>query len=95
MKSPVIASNGAYIKNSSEDKVIYEKPMNLEKTIRIIEILREYKLRPHFNTPNKILTEDLEFSNKVYSKMNEVLSENNKGGYRISRYLGKCFLKEI
>ena len=78
VKSPVIASNGAYIKNSSEDKVIYEKPMNLEKTIRIIEILREYKLRPHFNTPSKILTEDLEFSNKVYSKMNEVLSENNK-----------------
>ncbi|BDR79955.1 haloacid dehalogenase [Clostridium tetani] len=78
VKSPVIASNGAYIKNSSEDKIIYEKTMEYEKTIKIINILKEYKLRPHFNTHNKILTESLEFSKKVYSKMNEVLSKNNK-----------------
>lgn len=78
VKSPIIASNGAYIKDSNEDKVIYKKNMEFNKTIKIINILREYKLRPHFNTHNKILTEDLEFSKKVYSKMNEVLSENNK-----------------
>lgn len=78
VKAPVIASNGAYIKDSDGNKVIYEKAMDVDKTIKIIEILREYKLRPHFNTSDKILTESLEFSGKVYSKMNEVLSKGNK-----------------
>lgn len=78
IKSPIIASNGAYIKDTNEDKVIYKKNMEFEKTIKIINILKEYKLRPHFNTHNKILTEDLEFSKEVYSKMNELLSDKNK-----------------
>ena len=53
VKSPVIASNGALIKEKDKDDIIYKSVMESSVTFEILDILAEYDLRPIFYTPEK------------------------------------------
>lgn len=78
VKTPVIASNGAYIREKSSDKVIYKSLLGYDNAIKIVEILKNFNLYPHFNTYDSIFTEKLINSSLFYSKLNETLPEDRR-----------------
>lgn len=53
VKSPVIASNGAFIKEKDCDKVIYKDVLGEELSLELLETFRRHNTRPYFCTPNK------------------------------------------
>lgn len=78
VKTPVIASNGAYIREKSTDKIIYKSLLGKDNAMKIVEILKNFNLYPHFNSYDSIFTEKLISSSLFYSKLNETLPEDRR-----------------
>jgi len=53
VKSPVIASNGAFIKEKDNDKVIYKNILGENLSLELLEIFRKHCIKPYFCTPHK------------------------------------------
>jgi Cof subfamily protein (haloacid dehalogenase superfamily) len=53
VKSPVIASNGAFIKEKDNDKVIFKEVLGQELSLRLLEIFQKHNIAPYFCTPDK------------------------------------------
>ena len=53
VKSPVIASNGAFIKEKDNDKVIYKDVLGIDLSLKLLELFRKYHIKPYFCTPHK------------------------------------------
>jgi Cof subfamily protein (haloacid dehalogenase superfamily) len=73
--SPIIASNGAYIREKDKEEVIFEKILDKDKLLKSIEMIKSYGLVPHIYTTNTIYTEKLIHSSKNYATWNEGLDE--------------------
>jgi hypothetical protein len=77
-KTPVIASNGAYIRDKDTNKVIYEKYLKTNEVLRLAELTKGYGFYPHFYTYNTIMSEKMVFSSKNYNEWNKVLPDDAK-----------------
>jgi len=53
VKSPVIASNGAFIKEKDNDKVIFKDVLGDSLSLELLEIFHKHQIRPYFCTPHK------------------------------------------
>ncbi|HWR42115.1 Cof-type HAD-IIB family hydrolase [Sporomusa sp.] len=53
VKSPVIASNGAFIKEKDNDKVIYQDVLGESLSLELLETFRKHNTKPYFCTPHK------------------------------------------
>ena len=53
VKSPVIASNGAFIKEKDNDKVIFKDVLGKSLSLELLEIFRKHSIKPYFSTPHK------------------------------------------
>jgi len=53
VKSPVIASNGAFIKEKEHDKVIYKDVLGESLSLELLELFRKHGIKPYFCTPHK------------------------------------------
>lgn len=53
VKSPVIASNGAFIKDKDTDKVIFKDVLGQELSLHLLEIFQKHNVVPYFCTPDK------------------------------------------
>lgn len=53
VKSPVIAANGAFIKEKNKDEVIYKAALGAELSLELLEIFRKHRITPYFCTPHK------------------------------------------
>jgi Cof subfamily protein (haloacid dehalogenase superfamily) len=53
VKSPVIASNGAFIKEKDNDKVIYKDVLGESLSLELLELFRKHHIKPYFCTPHK------------------------------------------
>ena len=53
VQSPVIASNGAFIKEKNNDKVIYKDVLGSEVSLELLKIFRKHQIKPYFCTPHK------------------------------------------
>ncbi|MDF2875922.1 MAG: yidA 1 [Sporomusa sp.] len=53
VKSPVIASNGAFIKEKDIDKVIYQDVLGESLSLELLEVFRKHRTKPYFCTPHK------------------------------------------
>lgn len=101
-KAPIIASNGAYIREKDREEVIYEKYINKEKLLKIIRLSREWGFYPHIYTTDTIYSEKLIHSSLNYSKWNETVPEDEKINIKIVDSLedivnekGEAFLKVV
>ncbi|SHJ85223.1 hypothetical protein SAMN02745163_02710 [Clostridium cavendishii DSM 21758] len=54
VKSPVIAANGAFIREKDKSDVIYMNTLTENQCRSILDILLKYKLVPHFHTYNEV-----------------------------------------
>jgi Cof subfamily protein (haloacid dehalogenase superfamily) len=86
-KAPIIASNGAYIREKDRDEVIYKKTLTKEEIIQVVRIVKEYGFYPHLFTSDTIYSEKLVFSSRAYDKWNEGLPEERKVKIRITEDL--------
>lgn len=68
--SPVIAANGAIVRDKINNKVIYENPINNDKCSKLIDLLFEMKMFFHFYTKDEIYSNGLvtDLATKIYMK---------------------------
>jgi Cof subfamily protein (haloacid dehalogenase superfamily) len=88
-KAPIIASNGAYIREKDRDEVIYKKNLTKDEIIKTVGIVKEYGFYPHLFTTDTLYSEKFIFSSKAYDKWNEGLPEEKKVKIRIVEDLEK------
>ncbi|MCX7695284.1 MAG: Cof-type HAD-IIB family hydrolase [Caloramator sp.] len=101
-KAPIIASNGAYIREKDRNEVIYEKYIKKETLLDIIRVTREWGFYPHIYTTDTIYSERLIHSSLNYSKWNEIVPEDERINIQIVDSLedivekeGENFLKVV
>jgi Cof subfamily protein (haloacid dehalogenase superfamily) len=69
----IIACNGAIIRDSSNDDIIYDSPLRKEDTIKLIDICHSEKIYFHAYVKDTIYTEKLDFGSDFYTKINDKL----------------------
>lgn len=74
---PVIASNGAYIREKDEDKVIYKSVLGFENSKKIFEVLKRNNVDFFFHTFDTVFMERVS-PNNVYSKINKTLPKDKQ-----------------
>lgn len=93
VKTPIIASNGAYIRDKNTDKVIHKNILGYDNCKKVLKVIKKYDMYPHFNSYNGIFTEKLVNSSKFYSKMNETLPEDRRIKIEVSSNWPEVFEK--
>jgi Cof subfamily protein (haloacid dehalogenase superfamily) len=78
VKAPVIASNGAYIREKDEERVIYKLELGKEKCKQIQDIVKKYNLKVFYNTSQYVIAANGFPIDYNYKVMNEKLSEKYK-----------------
>ena len=85
--TPVIASNGAYIKNGYTDEAIYENPMPKDLVLEIYSVIKRYGLKVNFNSWNSLLRIDEAPEDHTYVMMNKEVSQDKKINFIINENL--------
>lgn len=78
IKAPVIASNGAYIKDKDSNEIIYESILTEEDAKKIYEILNKYGIAIFFNTSDSVISNRSFNDENTYVRMNKLLPEDQK-----------------
>ena len=78
VKTPIICSNGAMIREKDQDRVIYQSLLGSEKCKEIIKVLKEQNLNFNLYTANTLYTEELAYSSKFYEGFNKTLPKNRR-----------------
>lgn len=87
VKAPVVSSNGAYIREKDENRIIYKSTLGIEKCRKILQIAKQYDLHPHFNTCEAVITDTIIYSSKAYIDANKKLPKE----YQVKIDLVKSF----
>lgn len=88
-KAPIIASNGAYIREKDRDEVVYKKTLTKEEVIKLVRMIKKHGFYPHIFKWDTIYSEKLIFSSKSYDKWNEGLPEEKRVKIKITEDLEK------
>jgi Cof subfamily protein (haloacid dehalogenase superfamily) len=78
VKTPIIASNGAYIREKDQEKVIYQKILPKETCRKIYEIMKNFNVYKFFNTFDIVASEGDFPDWYTYTRFNEGLLEEQK-----------------
>ncbi|MCR1950681.1 Cof-type HAD-IIB family hydrolase [Clostridium sp. DSM 100503] len=76
--SPVIGSNGAYIKHKYDDIAILENPIPKDVAIEIYKIVKKHGLTINFNSWDTLIREDEVPATHAYTIMNKYLPDDKK-----------------
>jgi len=71
VKSPVIASNGAYIKEKDNNHVIFKDVFGESLSLELLEIFRKHHIKPYFCTPHKFYYGNIMF--KIFYLATKIL----------------------
>lgn len=77
-KAPIIASNGAYIREKDRDEVFYVKSLPKEDILKVSKIVKEYGFYPFLFSADTIFTEKVIYTVSMYNKQNESLPEDRR-----------------
>ena len=92
-KVPIIASNGAYIRESDNDKYIFSSTLTNDEVLKIYEILKKNNLSSIFYTHNAAISEKPLPKNHPYIANNKILSINNQIKFCINENMTESFKK--
>lgn len=91
IKAPIISSNGAFIREKDEDRVIYKSVLSQDELLDIYNVIKKYDLLTYFNMPNTIISERPVPSEHSYKIMNsKTKNEEDK-----VKFIENVDLKEI
>lgn len=88
-KAPIIASNGAYIREKDRDDIIYSKSLKKDELYSIVKTAKSFGFYPHLYTSDTIFSEKLIYSSQSYMKWNETLPEEARIKIKIEEDLYK------
>jgi Cof subfamily protein (haloacid dehalogenase superfamily) len=78
INGPIIACNGALIKDTLTGEILYERPLDKEKAKKVVKICKEYDLYFHFYSEDAIYAEKYEHIIKAYGEKSKELPDNRK-----------------
>jgi Cof subfamily protein (haloacid dehalogenase superfamily) len=78
VKSPVIASNGAFIMEKDRGDVVYKATLGVEKCKKLLAMFRKHDIYPHYYTGDTVFTEKLVYSSSFYAEVNKTLPKNKQ-----------------
>lgn len=78
VSTPIIASNGAYIREKDRDEVIYSNTIPNDLIVKIYDIIHKHGLKLSFNTCNTLISSYELPENHAYKLMNKIVSDENK-----------------
>ena len=93
VKTPVIASNGAYIREKDSDKVIAEFLLGEENIKAILDVVKEYDIRVFFNTVDTVITDKDILQGNAYMEMNKDLPKEMQVKFLINEDLKSTSLR--
>lgn len=93
-KAPIIASNGAYIREKDRDEVVYMKNLPKEEIIKAVKITKEHGFCPFLFSYNTVFAEKVIFTARIYEKQNESLPEDKKVKLVVTDNLEKVIEKK-
>lgn len=95
---PVIASNGAYIKDRRTDKVIFEKKLGDDRIREITDIVKSYGFSVNYYTTSHVISENITPATINYSRWNESMPEEKRIAVHIVKGLDnimECYKDKI
>jgi len=78
IKAPIIACNGALVRDDSTNEVLNMNPIKKEDVLKVIDSFKRHNVYFHIYDEEKIYVEELGFSSSIYNAWNEDQSEENK-----------------
>ncbi len=78
VKAPIIASNGAYVREKDKNESIYEQGLEKSQCRIIIDLLKKYHIIPQFYTSDTIYTQEIEYSALMYTEANKTVPPNRQ-----------------
>ncbi|MCB2290447.1 Cof-type HAD-IIB family hydrolase [Clostridium sp. CS001] len=78
VKSPVIASNGAFIMEKDKGEVVYKATLGVEKCKKLLAMFRKHDIYPHYYTSDTVFTEKLVYSSSFYVEVNKTLPKDKQ-----------------
>lgn len=78
VSTPIIASNGAYIREKDKDEVIYAKPLGEDNARAIAALSHKYGIYSHFFSWDTLYTEEMVYTAAQYNKWNSGLTADRK-----------------
>lgn len=82
LKSPIIASNGALIKEKGTEEVIYKSVLDEDILLKLLDIFSKYNLKPIFHTPKKSYSGSVLYKLVMqYAKFTGLMGKNIKIEY--------------
>lgn len=76
--TPIIASNGAYIREKDRDEVVYMRPFGETNIREVLKLTHKHNVYGHFYTHDTIFSEKLIHSALNYTKWNKQMPEGKK-----------------
>ncbi|MFD3155849.1 Cof-type HAD-IIB family hydrolase [Haloimpatiens sp. FM7330] len=76
LKTPVIASNGAYIREKDRDEVIYKCAINKKECMEILNLFRKYNIYAHFYTEDTIFADKIIYVSQKYLEYNKTIPKD-------------------
>ena len=83
IRGPLIACNGALIRNMETEEVLFSNFLNFEECKRVIDICHRENIYFHIYAGDTMYTEKLEFSSKSYWDKNLTLPEEDRVDIRV------------
>ena len=84
ISTPIIASNGAYIREQDSEDIIYSNTIPSSLIVKIYDIITKHSLRINFNTADTLISQYEIPSNHAYKIMNGTLEEKDRVKFYIS-----------
>lgn len=76
--TPVIACNGAIVKDLHDDKIIYERHIEPKECFRVFDLCKENNLYFHFYTADTFYAERIAYSSLKYYEWNKTMKEEEQ-----------------
>ncbi|WP_160674582.1 Cof-type HAD-IIB family hydrolase [Clostridium sp. C8-1-8] len=78
IKAPIVASNGAYVREKDNEEVIYKSSLSQDQLERIYSVIKKYDLLTYFNTEDTLISEIVVGENHGYKVNNKDLPEDKR-----------------
>jgi Cof subfamily protein (haloacid dehalogenase superfamily) len=92
--APVVASNGAYIREKDRNEIIYEKNLDPDKALKIAGMAERYGFYPHIFTADTIYTKKIIHFSENYNRWNQTSPEEYKSKINVvddfEAAIGEC-----
>lgn len=91
VKVPLIAANGAYIREKDREEVIYKSVLGYENCKKVLNVLERYGINPHYNSSSIVFTGKISFVSANYEKANKDLPKDKQIDIRVVDNWEKTF----